>query len=41
MSGNKNAEALSTRRLFKSDYLRLSNIKLAYTFRGDMLEKPS
>jgi len=39
MSGNKNAEALSTRRLFKSDYLRLSNIKLAYTFRGDMLEK--
>ncbi|KAF5276738.1 hypothetical protein FQR65_LT16216 [Abscondita terminalis] len=37
--GNGRSYAMSTRRLFKSDYLRLSNIKLAYTFKGDILDK--
>ncbi|MCL1033781.1 SusC/RagA family TonB-linked outer membrane protein [Elizabethkingia anophelis] len=37
--GNKRSFAMSTRRLYKSDYIRLSNIKLAYTFKGDILEK--
>lgn len=37
--GNKRGNALSTRRLYKSDYLRLSNVKIGYTFRGDILEK--
>lgn len=37
--GNKRGYGLSTRRMFKADYIRLSNLKIAYTFKGDVLEK--
>ncbi|AJW64362.1 TonB-dependent Receptor Plug Domain protein [Elizabethkingia miricola] len=37
--GNNRSNGLSTRRMFKADYIRLSNLKIAYTFKGDVLEK--
>ncbi|WP_434981003.1 SusC/RagA family TonB-linked outer membrane protein [Daejeonia sp. YH14] len=35
--GNKQSNAASTRFLYDSDYIRLSNIKLGYTFKRDIL----
>ena len=37
--GNKNANKASTRFLYDSDYIRLSNVKLAYSFKRELLEK--
>ena len=36
--GNNNANQPSTRFLYDSDYIRLSNVKLSYTFKRDLLE---
>lgn len=36
--GNKTSYGISTRRLFKSDYIRLSNVKIAYTFKGETIK---
>ncbi len=37
-AGNKSSNRISTRFLYKADYLRLSNIRLAYTFDKNFLE---
>ena len=37
--GNKNANKASTRFLYDSDYIRLSNVKLSYSFKRELLEK--
>ncbi|MDV3951777.1 SusC/RagA family TonB-linked outer membrane protein [Elizabethkingia anophelis] len=36
--GGVNANQASTRFLYKADYLRLSNVRLGYTFRGDFIK---
>ncbi|MGV4415030.1 SusC/RagA family TonB-linked outer membrane protein [Chryseobacterium sp. T1] len=36
--GNKNSNSASTRFLYDTDFIRLSNARLAYSFQGDMLK---